>query len=167
MSTLNISNGLRLNNPNATGAADSFLPNANAAYGPYQSIDAAKNKVIEIYGENSVPLGVTVAVISGGTIKEYWNPTSKTNFVPKQQSSSTSATGATVTITESISEDTNVVLNSIAPNAKAGDQVIDTVAENLYICYEDGKWFKTVGAILTDSAPAVTRIVNANVLSYK
>ena len=50
MATLNLSNGIRMNNPNATEASDSFLPNANAAYGPHASLDAAKRTVSEIYG---------------------------------------------------------------------------------------------------------------------
>ena len=85
MATLNLSNGIRMNNPNATEASDSFLPNANAAYGPHASLDAATRTVSEIYGGN-VPLGVTIAVKVGSVLKEYWNPTNVSTFVEKQSS---------------------------------------------------------------------------------
>lgn len=163
--TLNLSNPIRLGNANATGPSDSYLPNANAAYGPYANLDAAKQALASIYGAASIPIGVTVAVNVSGTLKEYWNPTSKDTFVAKQ--SSTSSSGVTITTVENITEDTNTSINAIVPNANVGDFIIDTTNENIYLCYETGKWFKIVGAILGDAAPVVTRIVNANVLSYK
>lgn len=163
MATLNLSNGIRMNNPDATGASDSFLPNANAAYGPYASLDAAKRSVAEIYGRN-IPLGVTIAVKVGSVLKEYWNPTNVSTFVEKQ--SSGGGGSFEIKTIDGVVEDTTTWLDSTFGSMAVGGHVIDTRTGKVYIKYEGG-WVVIQGTILSDAVPTITRIANAQVLSYK
>lgn len=156
----------------AIDTASGLKPSLEYTYGPYTSVDNAYDTILSKFGASSIPVGLTVGIKEGNTITEYWfnGGTARSNLVekmPKGDDSTIGSGGIKITVTESILEDTNTVLNGIAPNASPGDQVIDTANENLYICYSTGKWFKIVGAILTDAAATVTRIINANVLSYK
>lgn len=163
MATLNLSNGIRMNNPEATGTADSFLPNANAGYGPHQTLETAKRAVSEAYGGN-VPLGVTVAVKVGSVIKEYWNPSAAETFIEKQSAGG----GGSIQIEtiDGVVEDTTTWLDTTFPSMTAGGHVVDTSTGKVYIKYNDG-WVVMVGTILTNAVPTVTRIANAQVLSYK
>ena len=165
MATLNLSNGIRMNNPDATGAADSFLPNANAAYGPHVSLDAAKQTLIGIYAGN-IPLGVTIAVKVGSVLKEYWNPTNVTNFVEKQSSGGGGGGSFEIRTIDGVVEDTTTWLDSTFGSMAVGGHVIDTRTGKVYIKYEGG-WVVVQGTILSDAVPTITRIANAQVLSYK
>lgn len=165
MATLNLSNGIRMNNPNATEASDSFLPNANAAYGPYASLDAAKRAVSEIYGGN-VPLGVTIAVKVGSVLKEYWNPTDVSTFVEKQSSGGGGGGSFEIRTIDGVVEDTTTWLDSTFGSMAVGGHVIDTRTGKVYIKYEGG-WIVVQGTILSDAVPTITRIANAQILSYK
>lgn len=165
MATLNLSNGIRMNNPNATEASDSFLPNANAAYGPHANLDAAKRTVSEIYGGN-VPLGVTIAVKVGSVLKEYWNPTNVSTFVEKQSSGGGGGGSFEIRTIDGVVEDTTTWLDSTFGSMTVGGHVIDTRTGKVYIKYEGG-WIVIQGTILSDAVPTITRIANAQVLSYK
>jgi acyl CoA:acetate/3-ketoacid CoA transferase len=163
MATLNLSNGIRMNNPDATGASDSFLPNANAAYGPHGSLEVARRAVAEIY-QGNIPLGVTVAVKVGSVLKEYWNPTNVTTFVEKQ--SAGGGGSFEIRTIDGVSEDTTTWLDSTFGSMAVGGHVIDTQTGKVYIKYEGG-WVVIQGTILSDAVPTITRIANAQVLSYK
>lgn len=165
MATLNLSNGIRMNNPNATEASNSFLPNANAAYGPHANLDAAKRTVSEIYGGN-VPLGVTIAVKVGSVLKEYWNPTNVSTFVEKQSSGGGGGGSFEIRTIDGVVEDTTTWLDSTFGSMTVGGHVIDTRTGKVYIKYEGG-WIVIQGTILSDAVPTITRIANAQVLSYK
>ena len=171
MATLNLSNGIRMNNPNATGAFDSFLPNANAAYGPYVSLREAKIAVNNIYGDN-VPLGVTIAIQEPNGLKEYWNFHDSNTFAPKQNSNGSSggssggSSSFEIRTIDGVSEDTTTWLDTTFSTMAVGGHVIDTQTGKVYIKYNGG-WVVMQGTILSDAVPTVTRIANAQVLSYK
>lgn len=165
MATLNLSNGIRMNNPDATGASDSFLPNANAAYGPHGSLEVARRAVAEIY-QGNIPLGVTVAVKVGSALKEYWNPTNVTTFVEKQSSGGGGGGSFEIRTIDGVSEDTTTWLDNTFGSMAVGGHVIDTQTGKVYIKYEGG-WVVIQGTILSDAVPTITRIANAQVLSYK
>lgn len=154
--------------PLAVIDADNGLkPSLEYTYGPYNSIDEAYNNLINKFGATNIPIGLTVGIINGTTITEYWfnGGTAKANLVKKQ--SSGTGGGVTILTIDGITEDTNTNLNSLFPNANVGDHIIDTANGALYLLYQEGMWFKMVGETLTDHAPVVARIVNANILSYK
>ena len=163
MATLNLSNGIRMNNPDATGTSDSFLPNANAAYGPYENLNTAKRAVSEIYKGN-IPLGVTIAIKVNSVLKEYWNPSNTTTFIEKQ--SSGGGGSFEIKTIDGVSEDTTTWLDSTFSSLSVGGHVIDTKTGKIYIKYEGG-WVVIQGTILSDAVPTVTRIANAQILSYK
>lgn len=84
MATLTINNPIKAKNANATGASNAYLPEVNAAYGPY-TIESTTNmsadivsKLTSVFGSaTAIPLGVTVGVqtsTTDPTIVEYWNP---------------------------------------------------------------------------------------------
>lgn len=156
-----------MTNPNATGAFDSFLPNANAAYGPYASLREAKIAINNIYGDN-VPLGVTIAIQEPNGLKEYWNSHDNNTFVPKQTSNGSSGGGSSFEIRtiDGVSEDTTTWLDTTFSSMAVGGHVIDTQTGKVYIKYEGG-WIVMQGTILSDAVPTITRIANAQVLSYK
>lgn len=171
MATLNLSNGIRMNNPNATEASDSFLPNANAAYGPYENQTTAFAAVRNIYGDN-IPLGVTIAIRENNSLKEYWNPRNSDTFVPKQSSNESSggssggSSSFEIRTIDGVSEDTTTWLDTTFSTMTVGGHVIDTQTGKVYIKYNGG-WVVMQGTILSDAVPTVTRIANAQVLSYK
>lgn len=148
-----------------------------ATYGPYNSIDAAYNAIVDEFGGDGIPIGLTVGIKNGNNITNYWfnGGTAKSNLVAKyptgssgsNSSGGTSSVGPSIMTVDGVLEDTNTNLNTLFPTANIGDHIIDTANEALYLMYEQGHWFKMVGAVLTDTAPVVTRIVNANILSYK
>lgn len=166
MATTNISNAIRLNNANATSAADSFLPSANAAYGPHQTLEEAKRQASTIFNGN-IPLGLTVAVKSGSTIKEYWNPSSANTFIEKQAASSGGGGNLQVYTIETVVEDTTTWLDTTFSDADVGAHVVETTTGKVYIKYSTGHWVVLNGTILSDAVPTVAKIVNAHVLSYK
>lgn len=144
-------------------------PSVEAFYGPYDSLDEAKNRISTLIGDISsggVPTGITIAVKSGTKLVEYWNPSDANTWVQKGSNTS-SGGGIAVYTANGITEDTNTYLNSLFADAKVGDHVVDIQTGGVYICYEAGNWIKLIGTILTDSAPTIARVVNANVLSYK
>lgn len=66
-----------------------------------------------------------------------------------------------------ISEDTNTNLDALFPSAVVKDMVVDATLGNLYLKYQDGKWIKFNGTILTDTAPTVTDIRDVRMMSMK
>ena len=146
---------------------DGYKIDIREAYGPYDSIDTANTKVISFLntlGISSIPIGFTVGVVSSNVIQEYWYNNGSWQI---KGGSSSSGKGYNIFTINGVVQDTNTFLNSTFSTAVVGDHIVDTANGGVYIMYETGKWVKLNGTILTDTTPTISRIVNANVLSYK
>lgn len=68
--------------------SDGLSPSVDAVYGPFNSISKAHTNLLETFGSN-LKEGITVGIISGNTVKEYWyqGGTSQSNLVLKHPSS--------------------------------------------------------------------------------
>ena len=160
--------GINLSQPLVNSAVDSeykLLPNVDAKYGPWASTAAA----IAGIPANARAVGLTIGVMSGTKIIEYWFEagTADSNLVQKQSGGGSSTGGYTLHIGNNIIEDTNTNLNSLFPSAAVKDMVIDATLGGLYLKYQDGKWAKFNGTILTDSAPTVTEIQSVRMMTMK
>lgn len=69
------------------------MPNVDLRYGPYASVHAAHTALSD---DDVVAVGLTVGIIDGSNIVEYWyqGGTAETNLVPKHQSSGSSFSGS-------------------------------------------------------------------------
>lgn len=153
-----------------------LLPSLEATYGPYNSVQDAYNSIMETFDNKvEIPLGLTVGIINGNEITEYWfkKGTSSADDLEVKNSNSggnqsTPAGSYTIHRIHNASfEDTTSNLDNQYPQAAVGDHVINTATGAVYIKYGAGEWVKLNGTILGDAAPTIARIVNAHVLSYK
>lgn len=160
MATINI--GSLLNN-NAVDSSYKPYPNLDSKYGPYTSTSAALTALTSTVRA----IGLTVGIITNSTIVEYWFKSGITDSDLVQKIASTSSSGYNIYTVARITTDTTTNLNTLFPSAIVGDHVIDTTNGGVYIKYATASWVKLNGSILTDTAPTVTRIADANVLSYK
>ncbi len=146
--------------------ATGLKPSLEYTYGPYDSIDLAYTSLIETFGQEVIPIGLTVGIKEGITITEYWfnGGTSKENLMKKN---GTSDGGAPFNTVESVPEDNTTWLNQNFPNAIVGEQVVDTTAGNLYIKYSDTGWIKILGTVLSVESSPVADIVSASIMSLK
>lgn len=150
-------------------------PSIEATYGPYDSVSQAYQSLTSTFGTSSIPVGLTVGIKTGNTIKEYWfnGGTAQSNLVPKVTTSSSSggdstSKGRVHTSDNSNIQDTTTSLSSIFPEATVGDFCVSTVTGGLYLKYSDNGWLKVgTGVILTDTVVQTANIANAYVLSYK
>lgn len=62
-----------------------LFPSLEATYGPYKSIQEAYNAIEVEFGAEGIPIGLTVGIKEGNSIKEYWfnGGTSQSNLVEK------------------------------------------------------------------------------------
>lgn len=69
------------------------MPSIDLRYGPYASVHAAHTALSD---DDVVTIGLTVGIIDGSNIVEYWyqGGTAETNLVPKRQSSGSSFSGS-------------------------------------------------------------------------
>ena len=69
------------------------MPSIDLRYGPYASVHAAHTALSD---DDVVTIGLTVGIIDGSNIVEYWyqGGTAETNLVPKHQSSGSSFSGS-------------------------------------------------------------------------
>lgn len=142
------------------------LPNVDMKYGPYVSTAAALSAI----PKSKRSKGLTVGVNVGSEIVEYWfkSGVEDANLVAKNTGGGGSSTGGyTLFVGNNISEDTNTNLDALFPSAVVKDMVVDATLGNLYLKYQDGKWIKFNGTILTDTAPTVTDIRDVRMISMK
>lgn len=160
-------NGLDISQLLVNNAVDSEyrpLPNVDAKYGPWNSIDDALTAVPIVNRAK----GLTVGILSGSKIIEYWFESGIENVnLVKKQTGGSSTGGYTLFIANNILEDTNTNLNALYPSAEIKDMVIDASLGGIYIKYQEGKWTKLNSTILTDAAPTVTEIKEVRMLSMK
>lgn len=144
---------------------DGIKASTEALYGPYESVDEAYQTITVTLQGTPIPIGLTVGIVTGLSITEYWfnGGTDKVNLVPKISGSGS----YNIFTINGVTSDTTTFLNETFSIAQVGDHVVDTLNGGVYIMYAQGKWVKLNGTILTDSAPTVSRITNAHVLSYK
>ena len=145
---------------------DGIKASTEALYGPYASVDEAYQTITDTLQGTPIPIGLTVGIATGSSITEYWfnGGTEKANLVPKITGGSG---GYSIFTINGVTSDTNTFLNQTFGTAQVGDHVVDTLNGGVYIMYAQGQWVKLNGTILTDSAPTISRITNAHVLSYK
>ena len=86
MGNLSINNGGVATNKGA-------MPSIDLRYGPYASVHAAHTALSD---DDVVTVGLTVGIIDGSNIVEYWyqGGTAEANLVPKHQSSGSSFSGS-------------------------------------------------------------------------
>lgn len=140
-------------------------PSLEYTYGPYDSIDLAYTSLIETFGQEVIPIGLTVGIKEGLTITEYWfnGGTGKENLIKKNSTSD----GDSFNTVASVPEDNTTWLNQNFPDVKVGGQVVDTTAGNLYIKYSDTGWIKILGTVLSVESSPVADIVSASIMSLK
>lgn len=152
-----------------------ILPSLEATYGPYNSKEDAYNSIKETFNNKAeIPLGLTVGIIEGNEITEYWfkKGTSSADDLKVKNSNSegnqsTPAGSYTIhRIHDASFEDSTTNLNATF-SAAVGDHVINTATGAVYIKYGEEEWVKLNGTILTATASPISRIINAHVLSYK
>lgn len=145
-------------------------PSLEATYGPYDSIDTAYATIVNAFQTSGIPIGLTVGIISGQTIVDYWfnGGTAKANLIQKYPSGGTSGgTGYTLFVTPSVTEDSTTYLNNAFPTAVVGDHVVDSTLGNIYIKYSSTGWTKINGTVLSASVSPTASIVGASIMSYK
>lgn len=143
-----------------------LLPNVDMKYGPYNSTAAA----LAALPKDKRAKGLTVGINVGSKIVEYWFETGieDSNLVAKAQGGGGGTGGGyNLFVGNNITEDTNTNLNSLFPSAVAKDMVVDATLGGVYICYQDTKWIKIAGTVLSDTAPTVTDIRDVRMISMK
>lgn len=144
-------------------------PSLEATYGPYTDIDTAYNTVVEAFGAETIPIGLTVGIKTGDSITDYWfnGGITKAYLVEKYPSGGGSGGGYSLFTTPSVAEDSTTYLNTNFPTAVKGDHVIDTTTGHMYIKYSATGWTKIIGTVLAASPAQNASVVAANIMSYK
>lgn len=145
-------------------------PSLEATYGPYTSIDAAYNAIVEEFGAETIPVGLTVGIKIGNSITDYWfnGGTTKAHLTEKYPSGGGSGGGGyTLFTTPSVVEDSTTYLNTNFSTAVKGDHVVDTTTGHVYIKYSTTGWTKIIGTVLAASPVQNASVVAANIMSYK
>lgn len=140
-------------------------PNIDSAYGTYASVKEANEKI----NKDSRSIGLTVGVLVGNEITEYWynGGIENSHLVAKNVSNGGGeGSGINLIVGEDI-EDTTIFLNEKYPNAKVPTMVIDRVNGGLYIKYDTELWVKSSGTILSNALPTTAKVTGANILAHK
>lgn len=148
---------------NAVDESYNNLPNVDAKYGPYATIDAANTAI----NKTARAIGLTVGIITDGTIAEYWYESGIEDSNLIRKISNAPSTVITINKINSLSSEDNGTLNGLYPNSIIGDWIINLSNGFSYLKYDTDKWIKFVGVILGDVAVEQPKIMRVSYSTNK